>query len=184
MLGKRFFSHRLVEIPSFTKGQEEAKLEGTGERRVYLEYLEYRLYDQESNFPVLYQYENMDSGEVSSRLLCDYFIKDGQVFEKVSTAVGPKEVILFVTEAEDEEVINEERVTCPDWEGIRLEIRHYKEGAVYYPVVKYLHFSSHGEVSLYLASDSFCVDGSEWRKTSTEIDENRKVFVIYGEPMK
>lgn len=146
--------------------------------------LEYRMHDPEAGFPLLYSYESIDPGEVANRLLCDYFVKDDQVYERVSTAVGPAEMILFVREAEEEEVINREKVTRPDWEGIRLEIRGFKEEAVYYPVKKYLHFSSHAELSPYLQSECFCVDGSEWRKTSTEIDENRKVFVLYGEPMK
>ncbi|MFC4077439.1 hypothetical protein [Salinithrix halophila] len=144
--------------------------------------LEYRLHDSSRSFPLLFIYDDIDSEEISNRLVCDWFVKEDRVFEKVATAVSPTECILFVKEAEEEEVISRERLTRPVWEGLRLEVREYVEGAVYYRVVEILHFDCSADLRLYLQCDCFYLQEREWKKLSAEIDENRRVFVLYAQP--
>lgn len=145
--------------------------------------LEYRLLDETRGFPVLYYYESIDPDEVALRFACDYFIKGQVVYEKTSCAVETGCYVIYVQSAEDEYVVDPhiEENSYP-WKGIRLEVREYKEDTEFYPLVHTYEFPDENTVLLHLQSDYLYLFGREWGKTSTEIDENRKVYVYYAQP--
>ena len=144
--------------------------------------LEYRLLDPERNYPVLYYYNGMDKEEITLRFACDYLVKDQHVYEKMSCALEIGTYVIYVRRAEDEQVLDSQLVFAPDWEGIRMEVRHFREGTAHYPVVHTFHFHSDEDALLHLQCDFLFIDGQEWQKTSAEVDENRRVYVIYAQP--
>jgi len=160
----------------------EKKLTKMSEGGEALPRLEYRLLDEEKGYPVLYYYNGIDKEEISLRFACDYFVKDQHVYEKTSCAVEDGTYVIYIRRAEDEKVLDDQLVFAPDWRGIRLEVRHFREGTAHYPVVHTFYFHSDEDALLHLQSDLFYIGGREWQKTSAEVDENRKVYVIYAEP--
>ena len=90
--------------------------------------------------------------------------------------------MIYVRRAEDEQVLDAQLVFAPDWRGIRMEVRHFREGTAHYPVVHTFYFHSDEDALLHLQCDLFSSDGQEWQKTSAEVDENRRVYVIYAQP--
>lgn len=144
--------------------------------------LEYRLFDEQRGFPLLVEYNFIDKDEVSLRFACDYFVKDGVVYEKTSCAIEPRTYVIYVTVAEGEQA-SANRTDMPDLRGgIRIELREYSESASYYPVVHLFRFQDDDDALLYLQSDYLEWNGVEWAKTSAEVDEDRKVYVYYAKP--
>ncbi|GIP40335.1 hypothetical protein J31TS4_36150 [Paenibacillus sp. J31TS4] len=141
--------------------------------------LEYRRYADREPFPVLYYYDPIDQLEIALRGTCDYFVKEGIVYETTSFAAEADTYVLYVREAEEERALNTEPVHKPDWRGIRIEVREYLEGTDRYPVLQYLHYETKEEALLRLFSDFLYFEGKEWEKTSAEVDEDRKVYVYY-----
>ena len=66
--------------------------------------LEYR--DVENGYSALYHYNSIPKDEIVSRFLCDYFIKDGVVYEKTSNTIEPPLHVIYVKQANDEISIN------------------------------------------------------------------------------
>ncbi|PTM56678.1 hypothetical protein [Desmospora activa] len=143
--------------------------------------LEYRLDEPERDHPVLLTYEDIDEDEISTRFICDYLVTEDRVYERTVTASGDRGFIIFVRLADDEQVWDPDGIPHPTWTGIRLEIRQFSEDAAYYPVLETLHCQTQTELRLYLQGEILYRGGKEWRKTSAEVDENRKVFVLYVE---
>jgi len=144
--------------------------------------LEYRLLDAAKGFPVLYYYDPIDKAEIAARFACDYFVKNAVVYEKTSCAVEPTAYVIYVNIAAEETAIAGAGSTGSRYSGIRLEFRQFKEGTADYPVVNTFEFMEYKDVLLYLLSDYQFWLGQEWQKTSTEIDEDRKVYVYYAKP--
>lgn len=141
--------------------------------------LEYRLDEPKQDYPVLFTYEDIDEEEISTRFICNYFVTEDWVYERTVTAFGDRGPIIFVRLADDEQVWDAEGIPHPTWKGIRLEIRQFSEDASYYPVLETLHCQTQAQLRLYLQGEILYRSGREWRKTSAEVDENRKVFVLY-----
>lgn len=148
--------------------------------------LEYRLFDESRGFPLLYYYDFIDKDEISLRFACDYLVKDRIVYEKTSCAIEPRTYVVYVKVAEDEDAHANVTGTglAGYWGGIRLELREYIEGTSDYPVVHVYQFQDDDDALLHLQSDYLMRDGVEWAKTSAEVDEDRKVYVYYAQPVK
>ncbi|MBA4495345.1 hypothetical protein ACFO25_01025 [Paenactinomyces guangxiensis] len=144
--------------------------------------LEYRLLDEANGFPLLYTYENISKEEIALRFACDYFVKDHKVFEKTSCAVESLTHIIYVVRNYEEKVTEPGIRFAPQWKGIRMEVRHLQEETNQYPIIHTYHFHQYQDALLYLMSHFLYFDGKEWEKTSTEVDENRKVYVCYAQP--
>ena len=145
--------------------------------------LEYRLFDEANEFPTLYYYENIPKNEVMMRFACDYFVKEMTVYEKTSCAIEADAHVIYVREADDEHAgLNES--TLSTRQGIVMEVRHFNEEARHYPAVHAYDFADVRDAILHLYSNFLYLDGAEWEKTSAEIDEDRKVYVIYAQPTK
>lgn len=142
--------------------------------------LEYRLFDQANEFPVLYFYENIPKNEVLMRFTCDYFVKEMTVYEKTSCAVEADAHVIYVRVADDEHAgLNESLQSMR--QGIVMEVREFSEEASRYPVVHVYQFTDGHDALLHLYSNFLYLNGEEWEKTSAEVDEDRKVYVIYAQ---
>ncbi|TVY08762.1 hypothetical protein [Paenibacillus cremeus] len=146
--------------------------------------LEYRLYAEGSEtYPLLYYYDRIGKDEVLLRFACDYFIKDGRVYEKTSCAVEASCYVIYVQEAEDERVM-------PLWgtpkgfsrRAITMELREYQEGTADYPLIRTFSFPDPQEALLHLQANYLMVGDTEWCRTSAEIDEDRETYVFYAVP--
>lgn len=140
--------------------------------------LEYRLLDEEKGFPALFGYERIPKEEVVARCLCDYFIKEGIVYELTSSAKEELLQVIYVKEVEEK--------PNPQMPGqisgmgyILLELREFQEDAESYPVMKTLKFGNLQDLLIYAVSQYIDFQESEWEKTSFEIDEDRQVFSLY-----
>ena len=145
--------------------------------------LEYRLFDPEHEFPVLYFYENIPKYEVIMRFACDYFVKEMTVYEKTSCAIEADVHVIYVRVADDEHAgLNESLQSAG--QGIVMEVREFNEEASRYPVMHVYHFTDGQDATLHLYSNFLYLNGEEWEKTSSEVDEDRKVYVIYAQRSK
>lgn len=140
--------------------------------------LEYRLLDEAADFPVLYSYDAIDSGEIAARFVCDKLIKDGAVYEKTSTAVEPLTYVIYVQTAGQAPA----PAAAPpaDSRGVKLEIRQDWEGDSPGLLIEAREFTDAIDLILYLSSDYFYWLGDEWLKTQTVLDEDRRIYVYYA----
>jgi hypothetical protein len=144
--------------------------------------LEYRLLDEVKGYPLLYYYENMEKGEVAARFACDYFIKDRVVYEKTFCAIEANIYVLYVLEDKETKVFEQGVAPGQASDGMKLELRRFREDSAEHPLVHVFELTESQDALLHLLSDYLLWLGQEWRKTSVEIDEDRKVYVYYAEP--
>lgn len=143
--------------------------------------LEYRLLDDAGRYPVLYYYQDIDETEIAARFVCDYFVKENILYEKQSCSLEPLVYVIYVKKISQEITVLPDDAQQPK-ENIRVEVRHFREYVTECPLVFTYELRENKEVMLYLQSDYFIWGGQEWQKTSAEIDEDRKVYVIYAQP--
>ena len=156
--------------------------------------LEYRLNDQEKGFPAIYHYSSIPKEELSLRLLCDYFTKDQKVYEKDSVALEDDFLyIIYVMEVQQEiqqkiqeevqqEIQQEIPIYPPQTSGlgyIVLELREFLEGKTIFPLIKTSEFNTLQDLLNYTLINNITINGLIWEKTSLEIDEDRKVYILY-----
>lgn len=145
--------------------------------------LEYRKYNEGSReFPLLYYYDRIGRDEAALRFACDYFVKEGRVYEKTSCAVEADCWVIYVKEAEDERTMPWGKPQEGLPRGVRMELREYKSWTADYRLVTTYSFADTLEAMLHLQANYLYVDGVEWSRTSTEIDEDRETYVFYAEP--
>jgi hypothetical protein len=140
--------------------------------------LEYRLLDEIQGYPVLYYYDFIKPEEIAARFACDYFVKEGIVYEKTSCAIEPGLNVIYVEIAADETVFSGNPRSSVGMGFIVLELREYRELEIH-PLIITIECPNLIELLLYLQSDYITISGVEWEKSSTEIDEERQVYVLY-----
>ncbi|MCZ8512488.1 hypothetical protein O9H85_08580 [Paenibacillus filicis] len=146
--------------------------------------LEYREYTEgSSEFPLLYYYDRIRGDEAALRFACDYFVKDGKVYEKTSCAVEAACWVVYVREAEGERVMPWRAPEPGLTRGVRMELREYRDWTADYRLVTTYNFGDTLEAMLHLQANYLYVDGVEWSRTSTEIDEDRETYVFYAQPV-
>lgn len=144
--------------------------------------LEYRLNDEEKGFPAIYHYSTIPKEELSLRLLCDYFTKDQKVYEKDSVALEDDFLyIIYVMELQAE--VQPEAPIYPSQTSglgyIVLELREYLDGKTIFPLIKTSEFNTLQDLLNYTLINNVTFNGFNWEKTSLEIDEDRKVYILY-----
>jgi hypothetical protein len=142
--------------------------------------LEYRLLDEANGYPVLYYYDHIDKDEITLRFACDYFVKGHLVYEKTSCAVEADRYVIYVQRSREEQAIDFTHTAAARWGSIRMELREYRDGTHDYPLVHTYYFKDDDDAVLHLLSDFLYWKGCEWEKTSTEVDEDRQVYVYYA----
>jgi len=141
--------------------------------------LEYRLLDEEEEYPVLYNYADIDKGEIAARFACNRFIKLGAIYEKTSCAVEPLTYVIYVNEIGEVPVSPPEP---PGPAGVKVELRKDPDIDPLSTLLEAFRFTANVDVLLYLQSDYIVWMGEEWEKTMVVIDEDRKVYAIYVKP--
>ncbi len=141
--------------------------------------LEYRLLDEAKGFPPLFSYGSIPKEEIAVRFACDYFTKEGVVYEKTSCAVEPGLYVIYVQPAQGQQPMTSERRSSTGPGLIGLEIREFASGNTYFPVIHKLEFTNLNELLLHIQCNYLTLNGTEWEKTSAEVDEDRKKYVLY-----
>jgi hypothetical protein len=144
--------------------------------------LEYRMLDEVNGYPVLYSYEDLDTGEIASRFACDKFIKDGIAYEKTSCAIEPMVYVIYVQEIGKDEGSEGDGNVSAVSRGVRLEVRQDGDSPSPGLMIQNLEFADSMDIILHLESDYLYWMGGEWLKTMTVLDEDRKVYVCYAKP--
>ena len=142
--------------------------------------LEYRLLDEENGYPLLFYYDPIDRDEVSLRFACDYLVKGHVVYEKTSCAIEPHSYVIYVKRSAEEQAVDYAQEAVKRWGRIQVELREYKDGTANYPLVHTFSFKEDDDALLHLQSDYLFVNGTEWEKTSAEVDEDRHVYIYYA----
>lgn len=142
--------------------------------------LEYRLFDEENGHPALYHFDSIPKEEIVVRFLCDYLVKDGVVYEKTSNAIEPPLHVIYVKLANDETPVPLNRRTTVGMGFIVMEIREYREDAQEYPIIQNMELSALTDIAIVGQCNYLMVEGTEWEQTSLEVDEDRRVYVLYA----
>lgn len=141
--------------------------------------LTYYLDRGNDQFEPFYQYNLPTVGvdECYARQLCTYFIVRGTQYELISTEMVVEEEILIVKETGRN--LQGEKETNYRGRGIHIEFRN-PELRENYRLLSCIPCDTHYDVLRYLLKDIVDVPGiGQMIVTSTEIDEDRGVYVIY-----
>jgi len=141
--------------------------------------LEYRVADADQSFPLLYYYEDIGIAEIAVRFTCDYFVKNGVTYAKTSCAALPPIYTIYIKKTEQQNWLDNPPPLKAS-KGLKLELRQFLDNAAYFPEIHVFEVSNNMELLLLLKSDYIYWLGQEWQKTSSEIDEDRKVYVYYA----
>lgn len=136
--------------------------------------LEYRLNDERNHYPALFYYENLNKFEIYCRRICDYFIKEGKIYQKTSTLLEEDRFVIYVEEDTEEELFDEASV----YQEITLEIRLYEEEDIS-PLIYTFDLRSHEAVLDIFGNDYLQIGRNEYEIITTEIDEDRSTYVLY-----
>ena len=139
----------------------------------------YYLKDRNGKYRPLYEYNVSEVGidELYARQLCTYYIMKGNQYELVSNEMDGEEEILVVTESG-------RNVTTADefsyrGKGLNIEIRRFRESENYKRLAM-IPCQTHFDIIRFLVKDIVDIPGiGQMAVTSTEIDEDRGVYVIY-----
>ncbi|WP_044641279.1 hypothetical protein [Risungbinella massiliensis] len=146
-------------------------------------FLEYRLLTaDDEEYPVLSHYKGIKLEEILLRLHCDYWVRDRNVYQLRSTSMEKECYVIYVELDEEESGEDPVYVFEQSWNGIKVEFRHFHEGQKEHPIVKEYIYTDPKDALLHLASDFYQLGETEWVKTSSEVDENRKTYIYYAEP--
>jgi hypothetical protein len=141
--------------------------------------LTYFVHDGKNNYEPLYEYSIQDVGidEFYARQLCTYFIIKGSQYELISNEMdGDEEILVLEDRGRNNSVIDEKNYRGM---GIHVEIRRSKENENY-RLVTAVPCRTHFDVIRYLLKDIIDVPGlGQMAVTSTEVDEDRGVYVLY-----
>lgn len=142
--------------------------------------LEYRLLDETKDYPVLYFYDNIDTGEVAARFACDKLIKDGLLYDRASCAVELSAYVIYVQQSGEAPSSGGE--AHPAKGGVRIELRQGAGAPSPGLTIRTFDFTDRLDVLLHLQCDYHYWMGEEWLKTLAVLDEDRKVYVCYANP--
>lgn len=141
--------------------------------------LTYYLDKGNDEYVPLYEYSAADVGidELYARQLCTYFIMRGQQYELISTEMDGEEEQLVVKDCGKNNHVADELGF--HGQGLFIEIRRFREEENY-KLLTTIPCNSHFDVIRYLLKDIVDVpEIGHKHVTSTEIDEDRGVYVLY-----
>lgn len=138
--------------------------------------LEYRLWLGGEIYRLLYFYESIDLPQIITRRECEFFVKEGVTYRQVSSALEHDTFVIYVEEYE-----RGRKEAEVESNSLRLEVREL-DAENKHPVIAALELSSHLDVMMYIGSSFTYFHRKEWLRDSAEIDEDRKVYVLYVTP--
>jgi len=141
--------------------------------------LTYFIHDGKGGHEPFYEYITPEVGvdELYARQLCTYFIMRGRQYQLISNEMMDDEDILVLEDAG-------KNVTALDevgyrGKGLHIEFRRSREEENYKRLAV-IPCETHFDIIRYLLKDIVDVPGfGQMEMTSTEIDEDRSVYVIY-----
>ena len=124
-----------------------------------------------------YTIPNVGEDELYARQLCTYLILKGRQYQLMSNEMQGEEEILVLTELGQNETILDEKYYHD--KGLNIEFRRYRKEENY-RLISTIPCSTHFEVLRYLLKDVVEIpEFGQFFMTSTELDEDRSVYVIY-----
>jgi hypothetical protein len=138
--------------------------------------LEYRLLLDHEKYKLLFFYENIDLEQIIARRECEFFVKDGVTYKQLSSALENDTFAIYVEKYE--QGVKEDEV---NGNGLLLEVRELNSEKNH-PAITTLKLHSHLEIMAYIGSSFTYFHGKEWLRDSAEIDEDRKLYVLYVTP--
>jgi hypothetical protein len=139
--------------------------------------LEYRLQKGNNQFVPIYHYPDIELEQILARRECEFFVKDGVTFRQLSSAIEDELFVIYVELYEDGLPEKEESSV----QGISLEVRELN-AAKNHPLIANEFVMNHLDVLSMIGSVYTYYHGQEWERDSAEIDEDRKVYVLYVTP--
>lgn len=131
------------------------------------------------NYEPFYEYDIRDVGidELYARQLCTYLIMRGQQYELVCNEMsGNEEILVIQDRGRNVTVLDEKNYRG---KGIHIEFRKHRE-ADNYQLLASIPIASHFDVIRFLLKDITDIPNvGQMEVTSTEIDEDRGVYVLY-----
>ena len=141
--------------------------------------LTYFIHDGKGNYEPFYEYSipNVGLDEFYARQLCTYFIIKGTQYELVSNEMaGDEEILVLEERGKNNSVLDEKNYRG---NGIHVEFRRYRESENY-KLITAVPCRTHLDVIRYLLKDIIDIPGQgQMAVTSTEVDEDRGVYVLY-----
>lgn len=143
--------------------------------------LEYRLDDEEANYPTFFHLKGISPDEIHTRKLCEFFVYNDTVFVNSFTALEENCHVIYVKkdpveEGYDYPIIYNDNELC-------IEVRKAK-GIGKREIIHSFDCHSHSEALSFATSDIIYIEGVEYRHVSFEIDQDRRVYVMYVKPSK
>ena len=138
--------------------------------------LEYRLLDEKNDYPILYYYEAISAAELSLRLSCGRFVKEGRAYEKTSAAQDVMQYVIYLKPAElllDRAWLE----AAPKDSYFELRRLTGKKGDA--PLLNSCLLEHEQELQLKLLCDYHFFFGTEWLVQAVELDEDRACYVCY-----
>lgn len=138
--------------------------------------LEYRLQKGPEQFVPIYHYPDIELEQILARRECEFFVKEGVTYKQLSSAIEDELFIIYLELYEDGLAEKEEQS-----QGIKLEIRELdvQKG---HPLITSEYVTNHLDVLSMIGSVYTYYHGKEWERDSAEMDEDRKVYVLYVTP--
>jgi hypothetical protein len=141
--------------------------------------LTYFIHDGKGGFDPFYEYIVPEVGidELYARQLCTYFIMRGRQYKLISNEMIEDEDILVLEDVGKNVAVLDEMGYRG--KGLHIEIRRFREEENYKRLAL-IPCDTHFDVIRYLLKDIVDVPGiGQMEMSSTEIDEDRSVYVIY-----
>ena len=130
-------------------------------------------YEEFYHYPV----DMISNDEIYARQLCEYFIKDGKQYKLLSNEMEKGSEILVIKEDSKAQKFQDEISYPPD--EIHIEFRQYQVFGDM-PLLYTIKVDTHYDVIRFLLKDIVDIPTiGQKERDSAEIDEDRKVYVIY-----
>lgn len=136
--------------------------------------LEYRLQKGKNHFVPIFHYPAIDLEQILARRECEFFVKEGITYKQLSSSIEENVFVIYL-EVYEEGPIEQDDIIQED---IKLEIRELNvlKG---HPLITTEYMTNHIDVLSTIGSVYTYYHGTEWERDSAEIDEDRKVYVLY-----
>jgi hypothetical protein len=139
--------------------------------------LEYRLADENNKFPAIYHVTDIDIMEIFCRRNCDYFTVNGVVYENVGSSLEDDRYVIYIQVVPNEKPYPD----APLFRKLGIEVRLFTEVGER-KEIEYIDCYSHQEVMAYLDNTYLYLNKTEYERTSAELDQDRRVYVLYVKP--
>lgn len=136
--------------------------------------LEYRLIKGKDEFIPIYHYPEIELEQILVRRECEFFVKEGVTYKQLSSAIEGHLFVIYLQVYEEGPVETED----PLQSGIKLEIRELN-ALKEHPLLSSEYMTNHLDVLSVIGSIYTYIQDEEWQRDSAEIDEDRKVYVLY-----